>query len=170
MPINLRDIPTAVQDYLNNKVAVTVSQLTPASGPQLGINETFTFTVNARNANAADGGIALKNVRYVLSVDNPNVLKLFVAPTGPSTSPGGNPLAPGTLVGAMIHVPTGAPTAMGLGVGDNDTMTFTGKTGTTGGGVTTEIKAQIIADVDLDSLFPKGENSPVGSRSVTVLG
>ena len=77
MAINLRDIPEAVQNYMNTKVTVTVSSFTPAVGATIGPNELFTFNVTATNANAAGGGITLKNVKYRIQSANAAVAKIM---------------------------------------------------------------------------------------------
>ena len=80
MPINLKDIPDAVQSYLNTKVSVAISQVAPSSGGSINPGETFEVHIAATNANAASGGVALKNTKYRVSVDNGAIAKLIVPP------------------------------------------------------------------------------------------
>ena len=171
MAINLRDIPDAVRSYLDNKVTVRVNPIIPATGAALGPNETFSFSVSAQNTNAANGGIPLSNVFYRVRVENPAVAKFAIpaANLGSATDDSGNVLSPGTQVGFMVFRPIGD--LRSLSVGETDTLTLNGRAAAappTGG--TTTIAARIVADVDVDQLFPKGENSPATSRTITVTG
>jgi hypothetical protein len=170
MAINLRDIPEAVQNYMNTKVTVTVSSFTPAAGASINPNELFTFSITAANANAAGGGIALKNVKYRIQSANAAVAKIKVPAGGASTDLLGNPLAVGTEVAAFIYDPSVISANDTLGVGDSDSISLTGKAGASPAGGSTNIQARILADVDLDSLFPKNEDTSVVTRNITVVG
>lgn len=168
MAINLKDIPAAVKAYLDTKVTVTVSTPVPSSGTTIGPNETFTFSVVAANADAANGGVVLKNMKYRLAVDNPAVAKIKVPTGGTATDLAGNSLVAGAEVGAFIF----APTSFGfdLPVGDTDRLSFTGKAGSNQSGGTTTIQARVLADIDLDQLFPKGEDTPSSVKTLIVTG
>ncbi len=171
MAINLRDLPQAVRDYLDNKVTVTVSALQPANGLAINPNETFTFVVSVTNATAAAGGIALANVRYELLISPPNVAKLLV-PTGGSATASGSgdePLPPNAEVTTFIFSPSGADPSS-LQVGETDSLTFAGKAGSSQAGGGASISARIRADVDLNELFPRNESSAAGSKGFTVVG
>ena len=170
MAINLRDIPEAVQNYMNTKVTVAVSSFTPAVGATINPNELFTFNVTTTNANAAGGGITLKNVKYRIQSANANVAKIKVPAGGTSTDLLGNALAVGTEVAAFIYNPTAATANDTLGVGDSDILSLTGKAGASPAGGSTNIQARILADVDLDSLFPKDEDTSVVTRNISVVG
>jgi len=174
MAINLNEIPAAVRAYLDTKITVSVSPLTSAAGPTINPSENFSFSVTVTNANAALGGIALKNVRYILTVDNSAVGKLKVPAIGSSTDLTGAVLAAGAEVAAFIYSPPTfvfiGDSAATLGVGDADTQSFSGKAGAAVAGGTTTIRARILADVDLDQLFPKGEDTSVALRTLSVVG
>ena len=170
MAINLKDIPDAVKAYLDSKVAVTISALTPASGANITPNETFTFKVTAANVDAANGGIALKNVKYRISVDNDAVAKIQVpaSASGTATDLTGGPLAAGTFVKAFTFDPTN--TSFDLAVGASASLALTGKAGSGASGGITPIKARVLADIDLNLLFPKGEDTSPATKTVTVIG
>jgi hypothetical protein len=184
MPINLRDIPDAVRAYLDTRVNVTISALSPAKGSIIIPNEEFTFKINATNANAFSGGVGLRNVRYRILVTNPAVAKLKVPSGGRSTDPSGNELKEGEFVEEFIFYPKAmiieslsggdteesALTSNYLGVGDTDTLALRGKAGSNGSGGMTTIKARVFADLDLNALFPKNQDTPFASRNVTVEG
>jgi hypothetical protein len=170
MTIILRDIQTAVSDYLNNKVNMTVSPITPASGGSVGPNEEFSFTVTASNASASSQGVALKNVRYRIAVGSGSVAKIKVPSGGSSTDLSGSSVAVGTYVTGLIYNPASGNAADALSAGDSDSVTFHGKAGSGASGGNTTITARILADVDLDLLFPKGEDSSQASRTLTVVG
>jgi hypothetical protein len=169
MTINLRDIPTAVQDYLNTKVTVTISDITPSSGNTVQPGETFTFKVDARN----NGGVALNNVHYHVSVEPSTVAMLIVPSTasGKTTDVEGNTLTPGTAVGAMIFNPADGNFADRLGVDEGDTINFTGKARaqTEVGGRGT-LQAKIVANIDQVLLFPRGEETPSTAKEFQVVG
>ena len=168
MAINLKDIPDAVRTYMDTKVTVTVSTPVPSEGTTIGPNETFRFNIEAANANAANGGVVLKNVKYRVRVDNPAVAKIMVPSGGTATDVAGNPLVAGAEVGEFIFDPTGV--AFDLPVGNADTLRFTGKAGSNESGGTTRIRALVLADIDLDQLFPKGEDAPSSAKTLIVTG
>jgi len=169
MAINLPDLPQAVRTYLNSKVTVTVSPPTPSSGTSIGPEETFTFRVNVVNAPAANGGILLINVRYSIHVENPNVLKIRVPTSGSSLDGSGAPIAPGTEVGFLEFDPF-SPLLSTLQIGETDGFTFTGIAGKGQAGGSTAITAKVLADPDINALFPRNEDSTSGTRSVAVVG
>lgn len=173
MPINLQEIRTAVQTYLDTKVTVSISAITPATGASIQPNENFSFSITVTNASAAAGGIALKNVRYRIWLDNYTVGKIIVpaepmvARTGWLTSDPA--LAAGKQVdGEMYLFPPNEKNY--LDPGESDTIPLTGKAGAAAAGGTTNIRFKIRADADLEYLFPKHEDSPSTSRSLVVVG
>jgi hypothetical protein len=171
MAINLRELRQACEAYLNNKVTVTVTQPTPGNGTQINANEPFTFRVTAVNANSANDGVQLTNVRYRIEVNptvpaTPNSATVRVPRLGRTTDLAGNPLAAGAFVAAMIHQPLLDAAAV-LEVGESDTVGFDGRTGTENGGLFT-IRARIIADIDEEFLFPDDQDSTSASISQAV--
>jgi len=195
MSTNLQEIRTAVQNYLDTKVTVSIGPLVPVRGTVINPNEEFTFKITAINANAANGGVALKNVRWRIWVENPEVGKLIV-PSAPMIARSGpNATYPqldaGKEVAGMYLFPPGLPApfppglpapsiprlpiiwdpASYLHVGDTDTILgLKGKAGSAAGGGTTNIRLKILAEVDMDYLFPKNEDSPTYSTPLNVIG
>lgn len=176
MAINLKDVPDAVKAYLNTKVTVTVSAFTPQAGNSIQPNETFTFSVTVANASAANGGINLKNVRYRIEALRPKVAKFPL-----QNQPGGTatPLDGTTLpavgfelppAGAMLITPLANSDNSKLEPGETDSIVVLGIAGSAPGGGDTSIQARILADVDLDRLFPQNEDSPVTARTIHVEG
>ncbi|MGH9835195.1 MAG: hypothetical protein ACREBD_29270 [Blastocatellia bacterium] len=178
MPINLLDIRSAVQSYLDTKVTVTLSEFRAEVPNAISPNERFTFDITAANANAANGGLRLINVRYHLKVVNPAKAKLIVPNQGAvgGWTPRSGPLetAPeltqGTEVSEMYLFPYNlldAPDTKTLNVGESDTITnLEGKAINLGA---TDIQFDILAEVDLDYLIPKNENSSMTSRQLRVV-
>jgi hypothetical protein len=169
MPINLKDIPDAVRAYMNSKVPVLITQLKATAGTAISPSELFEIHIQVTNSDPA-ANVGLKNVKYRVSIDNPAVAKLIVPPTavGKTTDLAGGPLIAGQEVSAMIFDP--ANSAFELPAGDLDTLVLTGKAGSTPGGGTTTVRARVLADIDLDALFPKGEDTPPTSKTLTVVG
>lgn len=196
MSINLHEIRAAVISYMDNKVTVLISAFTPATGATINPNEEFSFTLTAQNADAASGGIALKNVVWRVWVENDAVAKLIV-PSAPmvarSSLSATSALTPGSLVKEMYLFPpnflfpplskTVTPIEVGtdifplpidsaksLGVGDTDTLSLKGKAGATPAGGATNIRFKVYADVDLDWLFPPSQDSATATRGLPVSG
>lgn len=169
MAINLKDIPDAVKSYLNNKVTVTISAITSGNGGAVNPKESFTFKVAVENTNAANGGVALNNVRYHVSVDDQKVVKLKVPPTekGSAKDLQGNLLAAGALVREMIFNPSSA--AFDLPAGDKDSLTIQGIAETDPGGGHTTLHARVLAHIDMNLLFPNGGTSTV-TTPIDVIG
>ena len=169
MPIDLKDITDAVQAYLNNKVAVTITDLSPAEGDHVNPGETFKVSVEAKNAGSASGGVALANVKYRLSIDDGSVAKLLV-PTDPflhTTDLDGNPVVEGSERTSMIVQKTFFTK---LPVGQSATLVVDGKASKSADGGKTSVRARVLADVDLVELFPQGEDTPVATKSLAVTG
>ncbi len=182
MPINLLDIRSAVKTYLDTKVTVSISTFQAEVPNAISPGERFTFNITAANANAANGGLRLINVRYHLKVDNAAVptAKLivpnqgaaggWVARTGPLETD--TELTQGTEVSEMFLFPynnlNGGADTKTLEVGESDTITnLEGKAinlSTNG----TDIQFDILADVDLAYLIPKNEKSATASRPLVV--
>jgi hypothetical protein len=169
MPINLKDIPDAVQSYLNTKVSVAISQVAPSSGSSINPGETFEVHIEAANANAASGGVALKNTKYRVSVDNGAIAKLIVPPGAIyfATDLAGNRLNGNQEVTSMI---VENMIARELAVGDTGTLVLSGKATAAAAGGATTVRARVLADVDLDALFPQGEDTAAAARALTVVG
>lgn len=161
MVVNLQEIRTAVQTYLDTKVSCSIANLTADVPDAISPNEGFKFSVTATNADAATGGIRLKNVRYVVSVSN-NV-KLIVPPTsvGKATTIPIPPLGitmvlnPGQEVSGYMLTPAAADPTV-LDPGETDTIKdLPGKAKSLGG---FSICAHVVAEVDLSYLFPSGSS------------
>jgi hypothetical protein len=169
MAIDLRDISDAVQSYLNKKVAIAITDLTAAEGDSVNPGETFDVTVEATNADSTSGGVALKNLKYRVSVDDGSVAKLVV-PTGMffhTTDLDGNVVIPGSERTSMIVEQI---LATKLPAGDTGRLHVSGKAGGAATGGKTSVRARVLADVDLDELFPQGEDTPVATKSLAVIG
>jgi hypothetical protein len=164
MAINLKDIPDAVKAYLNSQITVTITPFVPSAGNSVQPNETFTFDVKAEN----NGNVALKNVKYKVWAVNPGIAKLRVPPGGSATDLEGHSLNENAEVGVFIFNPSSSN--FDLPPGDSDTIHLTGKAVSGASGGTTGIRASVFADVDLDLLFPKGEDSGTSQRTLTVQG
>jgi hypothetical protein len=189
MSIVLRDLRAAVQNYLDTHVTVTVSPLTPAVGVTIQPNEPFTFDVTGTNLSGPDA-IKLVNVRYHIWVENPAIAKLVVPTHNPNfngiTYKGWTSTPDVGLF--LVNLPANAevaemylfPPASGpfpqdkagdLNPGDSDSILgLKGKAGPAAGGGSTQITCRIQADPDLDFLFPKNEDSPTVTQTLTVVG
>ncbi len=178
MPIDLIDIRKAVQDYLNTKATVSISPFRAEVPNAISPDENFTFDVTATNANAADGGLKLVNVRYHIKVVNPDKANLIVATQpvlGGWVSRSG-PLETDTELAAHAEVSEmylfpysllGSPDTKTLNAGETDTLTnIEGKALRVGG---TDIQCDIIADVDINYLIPMNQDSATASLRLDVV-
>jgi len=171
MAIDLRDITDAVRTYLNKKVTVTITDLTPAEGNGQSVNpgESFEVHLEATNADSTAGGVALKDLKYRVSVDSGSVAKLVV-PDGTfmhTTDLDGNVVDKGSERTSMIVQNT---LFTKLSAGESSTLVVTGKASSVASGGSTKVNVRVLADVDLDELFPAGEDTPVVTKSLTVVG
>jgi hypothetical protein len=181
MPILITEVPAAVRAYLET-VTIMLGDLTSIPSPESG--REYSFSISARNP---ANGVPLKNVAYRLWVTDPKVAKLRVpdrAGVTATTIPGATfppattpvVLTPGTLVNEMclvstardqrFDVPWAPPDLQNvLGVGDTDKISgllcHVSLLGTC------EIKGEIMAEVDVNALFPKAP-SLTASMSVGV--
>jgi hypothetical protein len=170
MAINLADITSAVQTYLNKKVVVAITDVTPADGDGKNINpgEEFVVQLSTTNADAASGGVTIRNLKYRVTVDDGSVAKLVV---------------PGTLINRTTSLDGKTVFAEGeehtgmiidhfvdstLAPGDVVPFTVKGKAGDAAKGGKTSVNVRALADVDLDALFPQGEDTPETTASVKV--
>lgn len=171
MSINLEDIRTAVMNYVDSNVTITVTHLISA-GTTINPGEGFSVRLNAANASAANGGIPLRNVVWWVSAQDETVFKLlvpdepYVARSGLSkTSP---KLTPGTQVNEMYIFPRAVDNY--LSVGDTDSVTISCKAGSGSVGGACFLYAKVYASVDDDWLFPKDQDSITGVRYIEVVG
>jgi len=158
-----------VQTYLNKKVTVAITDRSPADGNSVNPGESFDVHIATTNADATSGGVALKNLKYRLSVDNGSVAKLVV-PDGMffhTTDLDGNDVTKGSERTSMIVQNT---LFTKLPIGENSTLVVAGKATDAASGGSTSVRARVLADVDLDELFPPGEDTPVATKSLTVVG
>lgn len=182
MAINLADIRSAVNTYLNTFVTVSIGPVLDA-GNQVNPNEAFSFEVSATNT----GGVRLKNVRLRVEIDSTTVGKIqvkgdFLSFTSPLlTTPNnakdlnGSAVILNQLVQGMIIdfnpalSPSGRWDVIDPGEALPKVKIF-GKAGAAPAGGTTTIRASLIADIDQDFLFPGGQNSDSGTRELKVFG
>ncbi len=190
MTINLDQIRTAVINYVDTKVTVTISN--PAtSGPNINPGESFTVTLTATNADAANGGVPLKDVVWYVVIQDEDIAT-FEVPTNPplvarsglsrnlpTLTPGSNVremyLFPSSILGNFRSVGSNnlipSPIAGNyLSVGDTDSISLTCQAGDGSTGGTCFMFAKIFATVDHDWLYPIDQDSASGVKGITVVG
>jgi len=170
MAINLADITDAVETYLNKKVVVAITDVTPDDGTKINPGEGFVVHIETTNADAASGGVAIRNLKYRLTVDDGSVAKLVV----PGTLINHTTSLDGKIVFAAGEEHTGMiiePAAFSkLAAGDSVTFSVKGLASDAATGGKTSVNVRVLADVDLDELFPQGEDTPETTASVRVSG
>ena len=170
MAINLADITSAVRTYLNQKVTVVITEVAP-EGDEKKINpgEEFEVRLETSNAVAASGGVAIRNLKYRVSVDDGSVAKLVVPgiiANRTTSVDGKNVLTAGEEHTSMLIEPILVGTA--LAAGESVPFSLKGKASEAANGGKTSVNVQVLADVDLDALFPQGEDTPKKSAEFKV--
>lgn len=165
MAINLREIRSAVDNYVNG-VPVTISNLSGFPGQSLNPNEGFNFSVDVSNPST---GVRLKDVCLILQVDNKNIIKLKVPQLADvSIKAIGSEvvLQPGTYVDGMRIFFFGSHQWSALEPGENvPALAMNGKAYAAGNA---NIRAHIRANIDHDWLYPKDQTSNTTNRAVAV--
>ena len=83
----LKDIREAVKSYLDNRVAVSISNIAPDVPTTLSPNEEFTFSVSTRNAGSGDPDYTrLTIVNYHIWIEESDKAQLIVPPSTVGTS------------------------------------------------------------------------------------
>jgi hypothetical protein len=175
MPINLQDIRNAVISYVDN-LPVTISKPTPTTGSEIDHpHEEFSFTITAQNK-----AIPLRNVIWRVWVENGAVGQLCV-PKGMAawsslSATSDNKLTTGEFVSEMylydpprlsdVHSSPFLDSINYLGTDDTDSISLKGKGLTKG---TSVIQCKVYADIDMDWLFPKSQDSAAASRALQVV-
>lgn len=178
MAIDLREIRAAVINYVDSKVTVSISTPAPVSGAVINPNEMFSFTLTAKNADAASGGIPLRDVIWHVWVQDEAVCKLIVpvpighvllvvARSGPSSAY--PQLAPGSEVREMYLFPKSNKVRY-LWIGETETITLQGKAGADPEGGITSIQFKVYANVDMDWLFPQKQDTVIAIEMLNVTG
>jgi hypothetical protein len=169
MHIDLSDIPTSVANYLDNQVITTVTDV--SSGGTVEKGEFGTFKVTVTNA-AAPEGVRLVNVRYHLTISPASVAKFVadtsaLAPQRKTINPNDPTLGFGELTDVMFIFPVaGLTTQAELDVGESAVFEELKFKALKVGPAT--ITCHIHAEIDQNSLFPTGENSPNGQAQLSV--
>lgn len=171
MTINLEDIRTAVMNYVDANVTITMNNLITA-GSTINPGEGFSIRLSAANADAANGGVPLKNIVWWVAVQDDSVAKLIV-PDEPYVARSGlsrslTPLTPGSQVSEMYIFPRAVDNY--LGIGDTDSLTLNCKAGAGSTGGACFVYSRIYATVDDAWLFPKDQDSTAQGRYIEVVG
>jgi len=159
--INLREIRNAVVFYIDDRVKSTF-KISPIAG-QNDINPGEKFNIELKVTNAAgnpDQAIELINLRYRLEMKDSAVAKLIVPSKAVGTVPGkqeGDEVAVMTL--------TLKPNNDRLLEGETQTLTLKGKALAKG---KTDLTFDVLADPDLNYLFPKSTSTVDFTAKVNV--
>jgi hypothetical protein len=172
MTVNLDEIRTAVINYVDTKVTVRVAEI-DMTGTSINPGEPFSVVLEASNANAAAGGIPLKDVVWYVIIQRDDVAT-FTVPQPPVVARSGlsrflPALTPGSQVREMYIFPTTA-VSNHLSVGDTDTLTVNCRAGSDAAGGTCFMFAKIFATVDHDWLYPPDQDSVSGVALISVVG
>jgi hypothetical protein len=175
MTIKLRDIRTAVEDYLNSSVSVTVTELQPdpTSPGTINPNEHGTFEVLVVNTGEPDG-VPMTNVRLHLTFKKDSAGKdtgaKFIAPATTvavardGTSDSSAVLKPGDSFTEMVlFPPNNALEVPGLIALPNLVAVAPGRAG-----IEVTIQCHVHAEADQAFLFPPGERGKNGTSTFKV--
>jgi hypothetical protein len=161
MGFDLSSLPRAVIEYLQRSVTIGISDIDDSTYP-------FTFQVSVSNASEANGGIALTNVRYQVGVPAlAGTLKavVLVPDGGESLDAHGQSIQPGTEAEFFTFNPADADLSY-LHPGGSHDITFAGRRQQGVGAI--DLEASILADPDINALFPRNFKSSVTTRSYTL--
>lgn len=170
MPILLKDIRTEFQKHLNTQVSTSLN-FRPGSGAVINVGENFYIDFRATNSMAVDS-VQIKNVVYHIRVVNPAISKLLkpspalgiarsgASPTSPTISDLAFPVAE-----YYLHPPAGADPKT-LAPGEMDTISNLPAKALAMGSTT--VYSHVYGDPDMDWLFPRMEDSPYTSKTLTV--
>jgi hypothetical protein len=150
--INLSELPAAMIQYLLTKVDIDITLANVSGGgPPVNPGDTFEIRMNVDNASSTDDGIALTDVRYELRMSTPGIAQIRVPGAGTAIDGGGNPIPANTWVEFLTFNPS-APDPSYLSVGESDSLQFAGRAIAAG---STQVRARIQADPDINALFPR---------------
>ncbi len=162
MDIILGDLRKAVISYLEHQVSISISNpVKDAAGSE------FRFTVTVKNASEASGGVGLTNVRYQVQIAQtlgppaiPPIPRIRVPSGGSSLGPHGEALSVGTLVEFFNFNPSDFNLSY-LQIDESQSLTFNGNAiHNFASGF--RLIAKILADPDLNSVFPRNFPSKDG--------
>jgi|GEM_PF-3871229 len=160
--VNLREIRNAVVDYIDNRVKPTFKISPIGNEKQINPGEKFNIVLTVTNAAGnPEQAVQLVNVRYRLEIKNPAIAKLIVPSLGVGTTSAG---IPGKEVAAMLLNLT--PNNDRLLEGETQTLTLQGKALAKG---SAELAFDVLADPDLNYLFPKSTSTPGFKDNVKVV-
>lgn len=157
MDVTLGELRQAVINYLDNNVTISISEPVRTDGTE------FKFTVTVTNASAAEGGVGLTNVRYLIQVRGPGSplnAGIQVPSGGSSTGPHGESLDRNSWVEFFNFDPSDADLSY-LQIGESQSISFTGSASF--GNPNFALIARIQADPDLNSVFPRNYISAEGT-------
>ena len=175
MTIKLRDIRTAVEDYLNTSVGVTVTEVRPSDlGGTMNPNEHGTFDLVVINTGEPNG-VPLTNVRFHLTFKKDaagnDIGAKFLAPTTAvaiardGTSDSSALLKPGDPFSEMVLFPPESTLDVPGGIEVQNLVVVA--PGHAGPEVT--IQCHVHAEADQTFLFPPGERGKNGTTSFKVV-
>ncbi|MEO1487729.1 MAG: hypothetical protein AAFU57_18490 [Bacteroidota bacterium] len=173
---SLSDIRQNVISTINS-IPVRISQPT-FLGTQLGPGEVFRFTVDVDHTPFSLNWVQLTRVRLRIQVDNPTIARLTVPDSGFGFG-GPNPFSGSVITdlnglafptgpidlrrGFIINFPEGNPWYQLISPAEDvPALAFRGRAMTVGN---FRIQARIIADVDLNWLFPPNQDSNLTDQS-----
>jgi hypothetical protein len=145
-------------NYVSSNVGVTVSPI-DVQGTSATPGETFTFHVKVTN----NGKVPLKNLKYRVSVGASSIATIMTPP-GSNTNFAGDLLAPGQKVKEFIHAPDYGESR--LDPGESQELPVYGDA-VSGG--TTNVKARVTVDIDVDQLCPKERMSKQALQQLDVV-
>lgn len=170
MAILLKDVRAELQHHLNSQVSTSAS-FRAGTGSVINAGESVLVDVTATNSAAVDS-VQLINVVYHLRIGSPAVARLSkpspaqgVARSGPKPGDAAILDLAFPVAEYYLHPPAGTDPKV-LTPGETDTIFGLPAKALAAG--STSVYVNVLADLDLQWLFPKMEDSPTVSKTLTV--
>lgn len=158
MITNLYRIKTEIEGYLQ-RVSIS-AEVVALKGSTINPGEEFIVKIISQNPDEENEGLALRNLRYRLEVDNSSVAMLVVPEDYSVVDFSGAKLIPGSEVSGMLIELSGSISGK-ISVGEMHEFQVKAVALESVDGGDVLLNARLYASIDLNYIFPRMESEPV---------